>query len=906
MQPSQLEIQREVEALRDIRRRSTSQGGPGALILDPDLPNPSSPTSPTTGYWSADATQQSGDGDSSSGSHEDSSSSEERATSSDDPFHLFWVPARLHPEIAPAEFRAFLKEHARGPPPDGSNNLGRSSSLDASSYGLGRRRSMLSRQYKPSENDDVQEEKIVPLRRNRTVLTNVGPQLTISDLQRLEELAEEASKSDDPSKFRSVLRRSLSFNVAPSAIDRMDNMPDMPDEADAPIIVPRPGQILRRAARTKIRKSTLPGDGGGHRFGSGRRRRATQPEPRTSSDLSSNDHTSTEQGDASEPIRRPRAFSNESIGSDSHTSNRPDSYSEETSIFDAYVRGDPDSELSRSMQSLIALNPPELSLSPAPEEPPSATQAQAIAVEPSPTPIPELQHPRPQRLGAGTQLEETSRTPSPDTTTLVPSTEETAIASTSSDIPTAGKSPSPSSVTKKEKDKRGLFSKWGSDKSGKKNGKEKEREKETQRVEKEKESGFFGSLFSSKKKQDELGPQSTGYGGSGRETAAALLGASKSSKSYATSPSPQPGMQGAYARYPIHVERAIYRLSHIKLANPRRPLYEQVLISNLMFWYLGVINKTQNPTAPSAGQVQPTPSQAQSASENEAAEREREVEERQRAENERLEKERQEQEQKERERERELQLQQQRKESRRGTLTKSSPGQPGGRRAAETPVKGPQYEMQHRVMEQEYNSPGYVYNPSPSPAGGTQRMNRQPSPPVHQVQPESTGYMYPGYSGTVTPDPQHLPPGAMAPVAAEQPWPSLPSSTAPPISRTRSSPSPPPQNGPTSPDGVAPQLQSRPPHRSRSPPPHNHNRYAPTPPVPGRVPASRGPARSLSATAGPSSQPSIADGKTRKMASVHAVSPSNGRARATVGSVSAARGEEEDVPLAVWQQQRRR
>ncbi len=35
----------------------------------------------------------------------------------------------------------------------------------------------------------------------------------------------------------------------------------------------------------------------------------------------------------------------------------------------------------------------------------------------------------------------------------------------------------------------------------------------------------------------------------------------------------------------------MYRLSHIKLANARRPLYEQVLISNLMFWYLGVIGR---------------------------------------------------------------------------------------------------------------------------------------------------------------------------------------------------------------------------------------------------------------------------------------------------------------------------
>lgn len=45
-----------------------------------------------------------------------------------------------------------------------------------------------------------------------------------------------------------------------------------------------------------------------------------------------------------------------------------------------------------------------------------------------------------------------------------------------------------------------------------------------------------------------------------------------------------------FARFPVHVERAIYRLSHYKLSNPRRPLHHQVLISNLMFWYLSIIN----------------------------------------------------------------------------------------------------------------------------------------------------------------------------------------------------------------------------------------------------------------------------------------------------------------------------
>ncbi|KAJ1853788.1 hypothetical protein LPJ76_004543 [Coemansia sp. RSA 638] len=54
-------------------------------------------------------------------------------------------------------------------------------------------------------------------------------------------------------------------------------------------------------------------------------------------------------------------------------------------------------------------------------------------------------------------------------------------------------------------------------------------------------------------------------------------------------------------RLPIHIERAIYRLASIKLANPRRPLLQQVLLSNMMFWYLELIN----PKAP----AQPVPQQ---------------------------------------------------------------------------------------------------------------------------------------------------------------------------------------------------------------------------------------------------------------------------------------------------------
>jgi len=204
-QPSEDEIQREVENLRDIKRRSTLQGGPGALIIDPDLPTPGAQAAAAqASYWGPND-----DSSSDSNSHEDASGSD---SASDDPFHLFWVPANMHPEIDPGQFRAFLHEHARAPTEGG---LARSESLSSAS--LTRKKSMLSRQYRPSENDGVEDEHIVPLRRNRSSLyATSGPQLTIKDLEKLDELVEEASQSRDPTKLRSVLRRSFSMNVSPS------------------------------------------------------------------------------------------------------------------------------------------------------------------------------------------------------------------------------------------------------------------------------------------------------------------------------------------------------------------------------------------------------------------------------------------------------------------------------------------------------------------------------------------------------------------------------------------------------------------------------------------------------------------------------------------------------------------
>jgi len=95
--------------------------------------------------------------------------------------------------------------------------------------------------------------------------------------------------------------------------------------------------------------------------------------------------------------------------------------------------------------------------------------------------------------------------------------------------------------------------------------KERDREKEKERE----HSSFFGGLFGGKKRatHDSVDgvPKEAAAQQALSPTASGMLG--------------KGGKYTNFYRLPIHVERAVYRLSHIKLANPRRPLYEQVLIS---------------------------------------------------------------------------------------------------------------------------------------------------------------------------------------------------------------------------------------------------------------------------------------------------------------------------------------
>jgi len=688
-------------------------------------------------------------------------------------------------------------------------------------------------------------------------------------------------------------------------------MPEPGDDADAPIIVPRPGQILRRSARTKIRKAGQTSEGA-HRFnatrrGAGSKRDAPPPvpDPRSSSDFSTSDNSDAE------PSRRARLLSNESLD-DAPRLVRPESYSAEAFIFDAYARDDVNEDTTKTTSPPPPQSLPRRSFSPplpltAKEE---HEQTPPIQVPPpaQPTPtLPLLQHPLPQRASSlvtpQVPVEAPSRSPSPVTSAhsdmLSPTRPEFRPVQTPT-MPLPSLLPGPQGFDArrekdkdKDRDRRGLFKWGGSEKKGKKDQRDKE-----------KDPGFFGSLFSSKKKPEETTPMGLGHGQSGREAAVALLGASKSSRGYVPSPSPQPQVNN-FSRYPIHVERAIYRLSHIKLANPRRALYEQVLISNLMFWYLGVINKTQQPQQTQQQTLQKASTeQAPAVTGGSGPDPQKEGEEKEHALVEQAESERGEaklaMQPQGQQQGQSPALAQQSPQSRRGGLTKTTPTTANTRRA-EQPVRGPQYDMQHRAMEQEYGVAFAGARPiTTPPASGTAighavQSGTAPTPgpmPMPMSMSMSMSAPAPAPPGSSPHNAANIHSGAPGAVAG--------TSSGRAAATPRRSRSPPPPLGspmryvsPTTPTGSS----ATPPSASTMPV------SAPNPtPVPAQAPVSadaRLPSRSLSATAVPMG-PRVSG---RKAQSAHAVLPLGARRPRTAESAVGASGEEEDVPLALWQHQ---
>src|SRR5258708_36743269 len=128
-----LAIEHEAAKLRTLRRLSSS-AGTGSIPLDPDLP-----------ISSVASLQSWEDSTNNSASDRTPAPSDD---SDSDTSHLFWVPAHLHPELAPAGFLAFPREHASSAPESSDKDppLRRDMSRPTS---ISRHEPVLSRQVKP-------------------------------------------------------------------------------------------------------------------------------------------------------------------------------------------------------------------------------------------------------------------------------------------------------------------------------------------------------------------------------------------------------------------------------------------------------------------------------------------------------------------------------------------------------------------------------------------------------------------------------------------------------------------------------------------------------------------------------------------------------------------------------------
>jgi hypothetical protein len=115
--------------------------------------------------------------------------------------------------------------------------------------------------------------------------------------------------------------------------------------------------------------------------------------------------------------------------------------------------------------------------------------------------------------------------------------------------------------------------------------------------ERKKESKKASSKLKSGKEEKEAkepGLLSAIFGGGKKKTSDTDLKARKRKSERSPTPEPpvrvlKPDIDYNWTRFSILEERAIYRMAHIKLANPKRALYSQVLLSNFMYSYLAKV-----------------------------------------------------------------------------------------------------------------------------------------------------------------------------------------------------------------------------------------------------------------------------------------------------------------------------
>ncbi|KAL2837655.1 hypothetical protein BJY01DRAFT_220788 [Aspergillus pseudoustus] len=558
-----------------------------------------------------------------------------------DTSRLFWVPARLHPELAPKEFKSFLEskaEHIK-------RRSGDFSSLSPERHGsdssLRRKRSMLSKQIDTGSGYTDGAER---LERKRS--QNRDPQGP--NLHDIENLVGDSS------------------NRAPSASSLLESVQSLgiSNDDDRPILPPAPpGHSLRRATRTQYRKagSLKKGErpsfarrtgrnsgskdaldsivGSGSQPILGLTRVSTDPTPSVTraqaiakSQGSFSDSNSSPSTNFDSVLEGSGQTMEESLGQPLKDSgnrvNSPQQPRQWNSRTDSNGRATPVAQYQDQKIPEIVETPPQEA-----HTTPSTTSSQSSRV--------------PTRVSSNDSTQQPKR-PSPSRAHAKDSTStlnefannpqliqgNTSRTDSLSFIPTATEERK--SESKKSKDKKdsegGRKSSWhwflGSEDKDKEKEKKKdndsrkmktkiadkmhdathtssasnepsqrresavfdrldpkleeERKKDSARrssgeTKKEKESGLFSSIFGGGRKKNSEHHH-------------------KKSLSRTLSPDPpvrelRADVDYPWTRFSILEERAIYRMAHIKLANPRRALYSQVLLSNFMYSYLAKVQQ---------------------------------------------------------------------------------------------------------------------------------------------------------------------------------------------------------------------------------------------------------------------------------------------------------------------------
>ncbi|KAF9289685.1 hypothetical protein BGZ68_008876 [Mortierella alpina] len=563
----------------------------------------------------------------------------------EDPSHLFWVPFHMHPEIAPNEYNKWLSRHGVDSTGTGAANV-----LSHRNSAVNRRKSVLSAQYNPEDDDEEEEQAERKKSRRRAVVVGIAEQeeerpkddfLSGVFSAPLEQMGE------PPLKTKTSLRRSTSHTTsAPLALkDATDsNAEDTTVRRAGATGLSRNGpSLMRRSARTKIRRDSTASTDVRHDLS---RLRRTVDEngdyaavtlvdpgplplsppspPSTLVQLADSVSPLKEEDGKAQETEKPPSKPLKRFVSTLRDSSKPTI----TTYIEPQLLEQQRKDLEEEADGLSG-TPARPSLSngaTAGAGGPKASQMyEAVPVSkvtfPIPPPVKLSQNLLQQPAGRPVSAKPASKQQQHQQN----ATQKHAVPLLSVP-PHSKKSSSWSWLWGKEKGGAGGGSEADPQRSqltpgmplsrqhpllapSENNGKKTAPSGEATTVIAVKKQSTLSLLFSRNgkssqaKAQQQSASESKSYNNNGNNNN--RHSGPSSGYQYCHDGDCEPG------RMPLQIERAVYRLSHAKLANPRRPLHQQVLISNMMFWYLGIAQQEQQQQMQQQQQQPPPPQQQQ-------------------------------------------------------------------------------------------------------------------------------------------------------------------------------------------------------------------------------------------------------------------------------------------------------